>query len=135
MTDDSPPTLDYGRPAAGVRRFRRRTAFAAVAVCLWGPFGWLLLPSMVDSPWNSAHWSLIAMWAVLPGGIPGIVVAHAVGSGLWLAVPVAGGFTTAVAAGLTLLARRGVGQLAAAALIALLVAVPTSAVVYAIFRW
>jgi hypothetical protein len=98
-----------------------------VALCLYLPFVWLVL---MDYPWNDYHVYWLRFWPILPGIIPGMYFFHPHDA---LEFATMGAVTFGLLAFLTWLATRGRYGLLAATALALIVAVPTSSIAYAIF--
>ena len=102
---------------------------AIVLSCLYLPFAWLLT---MDYPWDSNRLSWFMLWPVLPGILPAMWLAHPY---RLLAFAVAAIFTALLLIGLILLARRGTVWLVVAAILALAIAIPSSGMAYAVFRF
>ena len=116
----------------GERWWRVGTALAAVAVCLYAPFAWLVL---IDYPWNAYRLSWLKLWPILPGFLPGVLPGPLLyHSHLPYEFETMAVTTVVLLVGLTWLGSRSRGGLAAAAGIALAIAVPTAAIAYAVFR-
>jgi hypothetical protein len=106
-----------------------KVVFPAVAVgaCLWLPFSWLIF--MVGL-WNPYRLSWLRMWPILPGFVPGALLFHP-NDGLEFSTMAV--TTALLMLGLTWLACRGRAGMIVAAVISLLISVPTSMIAYAAF--
>jgi hypothetical protein len=92
-----------------------------VAACLWLPFSWLIL---MPGGWDAYRLSWLRMWPFLPGFIPGALLFHSRHETLEFS-------TMAVSTLMLLIALTWLGscsrvRLIAAAVIALLISVPTA---------
>jgi hypothetical protein len=101
---------------------RRRVwvSLTIVATCLYVPFAWLVLE---ENHWSDYRLFWLKLWAVLPGFIPGALLFHPHDAAEFTAMGVT---TLLLLVGLTWLGSRGWKCLLAAALIALLISIPSS---------
>ena len=107
-------------------------SFGVAAVCLYLPFAWLLV---MDYPWSAYRLSWLKLWPILPGFVAGALPGPLLySSHLPYELETMAGATLLLLVGLTWLGTRGPRAGMAAAGIALLVAVPSSAIAYAVFR-
>ena len=52
---------------------RARNSFAAIMICMYAPYGWLIWDHY---PWTEYRWGWIGMWPVLPGIVPAAAFFH-----------------------------------------------------------
>ncbi len=107
---------------------RRAMTVVHVALCLYLPFGWLVVS---DYPWNSYHLFWLWLLPVLPGFVPGAMLFHPHDAAEFTAMGV---FTVMLLAGLSWLSLQGRQAMLVATCVALAVSVPSAAIAYAAFR-
>jgi hypothetical protein len=100
---------------------------AVVGACLWLPFSWLVL---MDGGWSDYRLSWLRMWPILPGFVPGLWLFHPHDA---LEFSTMAATTLIMVAALTWLAYRNRVGIIAAAIIALLISIPTAQVAYAVY--
>ena len=102
-------------------------AVAVVGACLWLPFSWLVL---MDGGWSECRLSWLRMWPILPGFVPGLWLFHPHDTLEFATMALA---TLIMIAALTWLACRSRVGMIAAAIIALLISIPTAQIAYAVY--
>jgi hypothetical protein len=108
---------------------RLSTAFLVAWLSLYAPFAWLLV---INYPWPGGYrlfW--LRLWPILPGFVPGAWLFHPNDRLEFLTMAIVTGL---LLCGLTWLGTRGRTGLVAAAVLGLLVSVPSSFLAYAAFR-
>lgn len=110
------------------RRRRVGLSLAAAAACLYLPFCWLLIE---ENNWSDYRLSWIKLWPILPGIIPGAFLFHPNDVAEFIAMGVT---TLLLLVGLTWLGSLGWKRLLAAAVIALLISIPSSMAAHS-FYW
>jgi hypothetical protein len=103
-------------------------AVVVAAVGLWTPFGWLVL---IDYPWDSYHLFWLKLWPILPGFVPAFFCFHPHDVVEFISMGIV---TVALFIGLSWLGMRGRMGLVAAAVVALLISIPSAWFAYCIFR-
>ena len=108
-----------------------KVALPAVVVgaCLWLPFSWLVL---MPGRWDSYRLSWLKLWPILPGFVPGALLFHPHDALEFSTMAVAASITMI---GLTWLGCRGRKSLIAAAIIALLISIPTTCIAYGAYSF
>lgn len=102
------------------KRRRVGLSLALVAACLYLPFSWLLLE---ENNWSEYRLFWLKLWTILPGLIPGAFLFHPNDVAEFITM----GLTTLLLlVGLTWLGSLGWKRLLAAAVIALLISIPSS---------
>ena len=96
-------------------------------VCLYVPFSWLVL---INYPWNDYEMFWLRLWPILPGFFAGIPF-HPNDTASFTAMGIA---TAVLALVLIWLGSPGLRRLLLAAVIALLVSIPSSFAAHAVFR-
>lgn len=110
------------------RKLREAVPAAIVAACLWGPFSWLILaPGM----WSDYRLSWVKMWPLLPGFLPGALLFDPAHDLLELSTMAVVSLVLWI--GLTWLGYRNRVGLIAAAIVALLISVPTALIARAVY--
>jgi hypothetical protein len=96
-------------------------------VCLYAPFSWLL---WINYPWSTYRTGWLRLSPILPGFVPGVLSSylHRV-----LMFPTMGLAALVLLVGLTWLGARGRIPLAVAAIVALMVSIPSAWVAYRAF--
>ena len=116
------------RAASGRWKTRVRS-LAVMLVCLYPPYGWLLV---TDYPWGPYRWQWLKSWPVLPGLLPGGVLFR--GSSTAIKYTAMGVFTAVLLVGLTWLGSRSRRLLLIVALIVLALSALNSWGAYHVFR-
>lgn len=119
-------TTDLTEQKANGRRVG--LSLAVVVVCLYLPFSWLLTE---ENNWSDYRLSWLMLWPILPGILPGAFLFHPHDAAEFTAMGVT---TFLLLVGLTWLGSRGWKRLLAAAVIALLISIPSSMAAHS-FYW
>lgn len=101
-------------------RWRVSLSLAVVAACLYLPFSWLLV---TENNWSDYRLSWLKLWPILPGILPGAFLFHPHDIAEFTTMGVT---TLLLLVGLTWLGSRAWKHLVAAAVIALLISIPSS---------
>lgn len=109
-------------------RQRVGLSLAVVAACLYLPFSWLLV---TENNWSDYRLFWLKLWPILPGLIPGAFLFHPHDVAEFTTMGVT---TLLLLVGLTWLGSLGWKRLLAAAVIALLISIPSSMVAHS-FYW
>ncbi|HEY1068717.1 MAG TPA: hypothetical protein VGE52_21520 [Pirellulales bacterium] len=104
-----------------------RVSCAVVAVCLYAPFSWLLF---AENNWSDYLLMWLKLWPILPGFIPGAYFFHPHDLPEFVTMSLV---TLSLLVGLTWLGTGSRPRLAAAAIIALAVSIPSAFFAYAAF--
>lgn len=110
------------------KRRRVGLSLAVVAACLYLPFSWLLV---TENNWSDYRLFWLKLWTILPGLIPGAFLFHPNDVAEFTTMGVT---TLLLLVGLTWLGSLGWKRLLAAAVIALLISIPSSMVAHS-FYW
>ncbi|TXT34184.1 MAG: Uncharacterized protein FD138_1726 [Planctomycetota bacterium] len=103
-------------------------SLTVVAACLYLPFSWLLV---TENNWSDYRLFWLKLWTILPGLIPSAFLFHPNDVAEFIAMGVT---TLLLLVGLTWLGSLGWKRLLAAAVIALLISIPSSMVAHS-FYW